>query len=106
VDGTPVRSLFAHLEISPEHTLWSPPGGLHRLGFSDPCVSGGYWLMLAPLPPGLHELTFGGTRGGLDRFTLDITYHVTVAPAGASESRPSAETEIRENRSPPEQGMP
>ena len=38
-------------------------------------VSDGYWLFLAPLPPGTYVLNFGGTSGG---FTVDITDTITV----------------------------
>ncbi len=38
-------------------------------------VSDGYWLFLAPLPPGPHVLNFGGTSDG---FTVDITDIITV----------------------------
>jgi hypothetical protein len=38
-------------------------------------VSDGYWLFLAPLPPGTHVLKFGGTSDGL---TVDITDIITV----------------------------
>jgi hypothetical protein len=38
-------------------------------------VSDGYWLFLAPLPPGAHVLNFGGTSDG---FTVDITDRITV----------------------------
>jgi hypothetical protein len=49
-------------------------------------VSGGYYLMMTPLPAGTHTLHFRGhtTYLGSD-FTLDITYRITVgdaAPAG------------------------
>lgn len=49
----------------------------------DPCVTGnpqpgvavGYWLLLAPLPPGLHTLHFGAPSWG-----QDVTYNLTVVP--------------------------
>lgn len=43
-------------------------------------VSDGYWLYLAPLPPGTYVLNFGGTAfaGTSDAFTVDITDTITV----------------------------
>jgi hypothetical protein len=49
----------------------------------DPCVTGspqpgvsvGYWIWLAPLPPGVHTLHFGTPSWG-----QDITYIITVKP--------------------------
>lgn len=38
-------------------------------------VSDGYWLYLAPLPPGTYVLNFGGASGG---FSVDITDTITV----------------------------
>lgn len=50
----------------------------------DPAVSDGYWVMLAPLTPGQHEITFGGSipvgSGADGFFHLDIIYHITVLP--------------------------
>ena len=50
----------------------------------DPCITGerqdavtvGYWLLLAPLPPGEHTIHF--EAGGL--FNQDVTYVITVVP--------------------------
>jgi hypothetical protein len=43
-------------------------------------VSDGYWLYLAPLPPGTYSLNFGGTAfaGTSDEFTVDVTDTITV----------------------------
>lgn len=49
----------------------------------DPAVSDGLWVMLDPLPPGQHEITFGGSLpliGVEGYFHLDIIYHITVLP--------------------------
>ena len=51
----------------------------------DPCVTGspqlavvdGYWLLLKPLSPGTHTLTFGGTIGA---FSTKVTYELTISP--------------------------
>jgi hypothetical protein len=48
-----------------------------------PAVADGFFLLLAPLKPGPHTITFGGTGlflGGT--FTQNITYHLEVVPGG------------------------
>jgi hypothetical protein len=57
--------------VLPEINLWGlPPGPV------DKAVSDGYWLMLPPLGPGQYDLAFGYSGWG-----LNVTYHITVAPA-------------------------
>lgn len=60
-----------------------PAGNLLGLpaGTTSPAVSDGTFLMLAPLSVGAHTIQFSGAvvLPGF-RFTLDITYHLTVAP--------------------------
>ena len=55
-------------------------------GAMSPAVADGYCLMLKPLSHGEHTIHFGGVQqytaeqDGFDfTFTLDITYHITVA---------------------------
>ena len=55
----------------------------------DPCVTGspqlavvdGYWLLLKPLSPGTHTLTFGGTLPQVP-FRTEVTYHLTIVGEG------------------------
>ncbi len=42
-----------------------------------PSVDAGYYLFLAPLSPGAHDLHFHAVGCGI---TLDVTYRLTVAP--------------------------
>jgi hypothetical protein len=80
-----MNDLFSYRAISPrafDYTL--PPTdnvyqffGLDVSGRIYPAVSDGYWLMLAPLSVGHHDVNFGGSAGEM---TLDITYHITVVP--------------------------
>jgi hypothetical protein len=58
---------------APEDNILGVPGG-----GSGQAVSDGIYLMLRPLPAGQHTVRFGGTFDAFD-FTLDITYHITVA---------------------------
>jgi hypothetical protein len=48
-------------------------------GTYEPTVADGFYLLLAPLKPGPHTITFGGTGlflGG--PFAQEITYHLVV----------------------------
>jgi len=51
--------------------------------FGDPeTIADGYWVMLDPLPSGVHEITFAGGLCDIDTgdslFHVDVTYTVTV----------------------------
>jgi hypothetical protein len=43
-----------------------------------PIASDGIWVMIEPLPPGGHTLTFSGTFPTGGPFHVDVTYHITV----------------------------
>jgi hypothetical protein len=71
--------------ISPEMVIEVPEDDIFGLNGDtiDPGVSDGFWIMLTPLPPGEHELTFGGAvcdAGGDPIFEVDLTYHLEVGP--------------------------
>jgi hypothetical protein len=85
--GRPLTNLFRHREISPEFALWMPPTnnlfqyfGVELAGVFDPCVSDGFWLMLAPLPAGSHRLDFEASVGPPSNFRLQVTYQIAVRP--------------------------
>jgi len=47
--------------------------------------SDGWWILLAPLPPGTHEIYFSGVvpdnpTTGTKGFATEATYHLTVEP--------------------------
>jgi hypothetical protein len=45
-----------------------------------PAVADGVYLLLAPLTPGPHTISFGGTAFSFgSSFSQDITYHLTVS---------------------------
>jgi hypothetical protein len=47
----------------------------------DPVVADGIYVMVAPMPAGLHTIKFKGTFPMIPtNLQLDITYHITVAP--------------------------
>ena len=88
LDGVALQNLFGHRARSP---LFDFSGDISNQAF-DPCITGssqpavtdGYWVMLAPLHAGEHTLHF---RGRLDfpefdfSFEVEVTYDLSVAPA-------------------------
>jgi hypothetical protein len=84
VDGkavTPVRAASGAFDLGPlplDNLLGAPFGETTR------AASDGYFVFLQPLSVGKHTLHFGGEidLGGGVSFILDITYNVTVTPAG------------------------
>lgn len=80
IDGRQVHNVADYLVESPLFSFTLPENNVLGLptGEAD-AVSNGYYLMLAPLSVGEHTVHFGGTYSDFG-FTLDITYHLTVAP--------------------------
>jgi len=78
IDGVAVSNPAAYRTKSTVFSLLLPADNLFGLpaGAYAPAVADGYYLLLAPLPPGPHTITFGGTDGV--GFSQDITYHITV----------------------------
>jgi len=77
VDGVPLENLWAYRAESPAFGWVSPTYGEYPLAVTD-----GYWIMLAPLSTGEHEIYFAGASEG---FALDVTYTLTVGPSGPSD---------------------
>ncbi len=90
VDGVSLRDLenyrafsrMFYVSMDPSLIVWDPCCIGPTL---QPGVAEGYWVMLAPLPPGDHTIHFTGTwlftleADGFDwLFTLDVTYHLSV----------------------------
>ncbi len=95
VDGTSVGPL-AHFRVPspafhfrlPEHNIIQAFGVFAPAGWCFPegelcepyrAVADGFYVMLAPLPPGPHTIHFRGSFPAFG-FTLDVTYHLTVEP--------------------------
>lgn len=89
IDGEPVRNLGMYRTQSPEFSatlseLFEDFG--YEATTYTPCVSDGYWVLLAPLPPGEHLIrftaqnTFSVAEGDPfdDSWSLSVTYHLTV----------------------------
>jgi hypothetical protein len=86
IDGVPIHNLRSYRAQSPLFIFGPLPAGnifdfFHipaPAGTTSPSVSDGYYLMLAPLSVGRHEIHFVGKNS--DGFIQDITYHLTIAP--------------------------
>jgi MYXO-CTERM domain-containing protein len=84
VDGVALQDLFGYRAESPPggFTLHVPEGSLlHEWGLTEPgdhlAVTDGYWIMLAPLSNGEHQVHFSSAAPD---FSLDVTWDVTVVP--------------------------
>jgi hypothetical protein len=91
IDGIPVRSLdpvdtpyracagpVAGCATSfsltlPADNFFGVPAGIYA-----PAVADGVYLLLRPLAPGSHTITFGGRGFLTGEFSQEITYHLTV----------------------------
>jgi hypothetical protein len=81
VDGVQLKNLIDFRVQSPVFLLTLPEDAVFGLpsGTFTPQVSDGYWLMLAPLSPGMHTIHFKGVSnsGGSE---VEVTYNLTVGP--------------------------
>lgn len=60
----------------PDKNLFDVPAGMYS-----PAVQDGYYLLLAPLKPGRHTITFGGNAYYGGAFSENITYRLQVVAA-------------------------
>ncbi|MCC6196899.1 MAG: hypothetical protein IT518_20795 [Burkholderiales bacterium] len=80
IDGVPLKNLANYRATSDMFTFTADPAAVSF----DQCITGtpqkgvavGYWLLLAPLPPGQHTLHFGAPSWGVPG--QDITYVINV----------------------------
>lgn len=92
VDGASIPDLFSYRVTSPSFDVTFPDNNLFQLfgcsgiaaGTYSGFVSGGYYVMLAPMPAGLHTIHFGGSVGDPPFFTLDVTYNLLVTRSPAA----------------------
>jgi hypothetical protein len=75
VDGVPVPITEANREQSAAFALRVPANNIFQAApFTCPaCVDEGYYVLLAPLPPGQHTIHFAAADWG-----LDVTDNITV----------------------------
>src|SRR5215203_7166902 len=85
VDGVAIPDLERYRVQSDLFTVALPAG--NWLDVEPAVIQGvadGYWLLLAPLPVGEHELQFGGSFPNSD-FSTEVTYHLIVGePVGTA----------------------
>jgi hypothetical protein len=81
VDGVEVPDPWSHREASPCFPLCLPednvagiPPGVY------PWAANGYWMMLAPPPPGSFTIEFSASQGPPEdpSFSIDIQYDITI----------------------------
>jgi len=77
VDGVPVEEIQEHVvRVNRRNPLifLVDAGPIDSSGYGGilPAEQSGYWLMLAPLAPGTHKITFGATIPNLDGNTGDV----------------------------------
>jgi hypothetical protein len=87
IDGVPVHDVADRFHVQsvafgftmPDNNFLATADGnpAYLKGTYFPSVDDGYYLMVAPLPPGHHTVHFHGSVPS-SAFTLDITYHLTV----------------------------
>ena len=81
IDGQTLQDLSNYRAKSPVFSITVPDDaifGIPLTGTFTPQVSDGYWLMVAPLSAGEHTIHFAATTNL--GFTVEVTYHLTVAP--------------------------
>ena len=87
IDGVSVKNLPLYRTESPLFNVALPANNIFGIdpGTYGPSMDQGYYLMLAPLKAGTHTIHFNGSMPATippywAPFSLDITYHITVAP--------------------------
>jgi hypothetical protein len=87
LDGRSISCLEDHRHLAPWFDLTIPPDNLFNIPepLTRKFLGDGFWLMLRPLAPGLHTITF---HAEVDGFSTEfITYELTVEAAGVEAFR-------------------
>jgi len=78
IDGTPVVDLAKFRVSSPVFTFTAAIGNVFGIPpGTTRSVADGYWVLMRPLPPGSHTISFGGAFPP-GKFTPAVTYTLTV----------------------------
>jgi hypothetical protein len=85
VDGVVLQNLASYRFASPVFSYTLPDNNIAGVPAQTvtPAVADGYYLMLAPLSAGQHQIHFTGGSPLLN-FSLDVTYNITVTPGGSN----------------------
>jgi hypothetical protein len=93
IDGQPLTDLQSHRAISPVFNYMLPSSNdnvisaVFEVPIPGPCwpsltvapaVADGFYIIVPPLPTGLHSIKFGGSGGST---TVNMTYNLTVLAA-------------------------
>jgi hypothetical protein len=80
IDGTPVADLTTFRVGSPVFTFTAAAGNVFGIpAGTTRSVADGYWVLIRPLAPGTHTISFGGTfPNPQGDFTPRATYTLTV----------------------------
>ena len=78
VDGRPIANLERFAVISPDFAFTGVPGNPVGVVGTESATSRGVFVMLGPLPPGSHTVTFTGAFPAVG-FTATATYTLVVA---------------------------
>ena len=82
IDGRPVPDVQGSLLFSPTFTLTLPADNLYGARSGEySAVTGGYFLILRPLPPGQHTITATDVLPSFN-FQASYTYTINVVPGG------------------------
>jgi hypothetical protein len=79
-----VMSPIFSFEFTSVDNEYTAVAGHPIVGLVDPIVSDGYWLMIAPLAPGIHQLETGATMG-LPPVSRSWIHEITVIPIPLSQ---------------------
>ena len=76
IDKYSVQSPLFDVVLPEENIFGAPPGPTKA-------VSGGWWILLPPLPPGAHKISFGGSvvdnpTTGTQGFAVEANYNLNV----------------------------
>jgi hypothetical protein len=87
IDGVPITNLEQYrvqsplfeLQLVDDNPIGLPPGKTEA-------ISDGWWIIMKPLSPGNHEVSFKGvlldvTTTSTTNFATDVLYHLTVNPS-------------------------
>jgi hypothetical protein len=82
VDGRALSDLASYRFQSPLFVWTTPSDNVFDVDATadpTPAVADGYWIMLPPLSPGVHTISFGGAAP-IFKFTTATSYTITVTP--------------------------
>jgi hypothetical protein len=86
-DGVPIPNLknyktqttYFNYTLPPEPNVYTCNGATGVTGLIDPAYEAGYYVMIAPPPPGAHTLHFkGSSPASAPPLNVEVTYHFMI----------------------------